>query len=87
VGIVVAASIQVRLWEVAPGSAEPVAERLEFTKEALAQVTRYPSENSVLFVTAFGGQLSALEALVGSVDKSDLEKALQERSNNWVFSP
>ncbi|MEI7971814.1 MAG: S16 family serine protease [Actinomycetota bacterium] len=79
VGIVVAASIQVRFWEVAPGSAEPVANRLGFTKEALAHVTRYPSTNSVLFVTAFGGQLSALEAFVGSVD-SDVEvQSYEER--------
>jgi PDZ domain-containing protein len=79
VGIVVAASIQVRFWEVAPGSAEPVAKRLEFTKEALAQITRYPSENSVLFVTAFGGQLSALEALVGSVDPDVDVQTYEER--------
>lgn len=79
VGIVVAASVQVRFWEVAPGSAQPVAKRLEFTKEALAQITRYPAENSVLFVTAFGGQLSALEALVGSVDPDVDVQTYEER--------
>jgi PDZ domain-containing protein len=79
VGIVVAASIQVRFWEVAPGSAEPVANRLEFTKEALAHVTRYPSTNSVLFVTAFGGQLSALETFVGSIDSDVDVQSFEER--------
>ena len=79
VGVVVAASIQVRFWEVAPGSAEPVADRLGFTKEALAQITRYPSENSVLFVTAFGGQLSALETFVGSVDPDVDVQSYEER--------
>jgi len=79
IGIVVAASIQVRFWEVAPGSAEPVANRLEFTKEALAHVTRYPSANSVLFVTAFGGQLSALETFVGSIDSDVDVQSFEER--------
>ena len=79
IGIVVAASIQVRFWEVAPGSAEPVANRLEFTKEALAHVTRYPSTNSVLFVTAFGGQLSALETFVGSIDSDVDVQSFEER--------
>ena len=79
IGIVVAASIQVRFWEVAPGSAEPVANRLEFKKEALAHVTRYPSTNSVLFVTAFGGQLSALETFVGSIDADVDVQSFEER--------
>lgn len=79
IGIVVAASIQVRFWEVAPGSAEPVANRLEFTKEALAHVTRYPATNSVLFVTAFGGQLSALETFVGSIDADVDVQTFEER--------
>ena len=79
IGIVVAASVQVRFWEVAPGSAEPVANRLEFTKEALAHVTRYPSTNSVLFVTAFGGQLSALETFVGSIDADVDVQSFEER--------
>ena len=79
IGIVVAASVQVRFWEVAPGSAEPVANRLEFTKEALAHITRYPSENSVLFVTAFGGQLSALETFVGSIDSDVDVQSFEER--------
>lgn len=79
IGIVVAASIQMRFWEVAPGSAEPVANRLEFTKEALAHVTRYPSTNSVLFVTAFGGQLSALETFVGSIDSDVDVQSFEER--------
>jgi len=79
IGIVVAASIQVRFCEVAPGSAEPVANRLEFTKEALAHVTRYPSTNSVLFVTAFGGQLSALETFVGSIDADVDVQSFEER--------
>ena len=79
IGIIVASSIQVRFWEVAPGSAESVADRLGFTKEALAQVTRYPSTNSVLFVTAFGSQLTALETFVGSVDPDVEVQSYEER--------
>ena len=77
--IVVSASVQVRFWEVAPGSAEPVADRLTFTKEALAQITQYPSDNSVLFVTAFGGQMTALETFVGSVDPDVEVQSFKER--------
>ena len=77
--IVVSASVHVRFWEVAPGSAEPVGDRLTFTKEALAQITQYPAENSVLFVTAFGGQMTALEAFVGSVDPDVEVQSFKER--------
>ena len=77
--IVVSASVHVRFWEVAPGSAEPVGDRLTFTKEALAQITQYPAENSVLFVTAFGGQMTALEAFVGFVDPDVEVQSFKER--------
>ena len=77
--IVVSASVHVRFWEVAPGSAEPVGDRLTFTKEALAQITQYPTENSVLFVTAFGGQMTALEAFVGYVDPDVEVQSFKER--------
>ena len=79
IGIIVASSIQVRFWEVAPGSAESVSDRLGFTKEALAQITRYPSSNSVLFVTAFGGQMTALETFVGSIDPDVEIQSYEER--------
>lgn len=78
--IVIAASlISVRLWELAPGSAEQVANRLSFDKKALSQVTRYPAESSVMFVTAFGGQLTALDAFVGALDPDVDVQTYKER--------
>lgn len=66
--LLISSIVSVQFWEVAPGSAAPVAERLSFDAQSLNQVTRYPSETPLLFVTAFGGQLSALEAAIGWVD-------------------
>ena len=60
--------MRVQLWEVAPGTTEAVAPRLEFGPEALAQVSRYPAESPVSFVTAYGNRLSVLDALIGAVD-------------------
>ena len=68
VGILVSSFVRVQLWEVAPGTTEAVAPRLEFGPEALAQVSRYPAESPVSFVTAYGNRLSALDALIGAVD-------------------
>ena len=51
--VITASLISVRLWELAPGSVEQVASRLSFDKKALSQVTRYPAESSVMFVTAY----------------------------------
>ncbi|MEK9136635.1 MAG: PDZ domain-containing protein, partial [Bacteroidota bacterium] len=42
------------------------------------QVTRYPAETPVLFVTAFGSQMSALDAAIGWVD-SDVEVQTYEQ--------
>ena len=65
--VIVAGSVVVGRWETAPGSASAVAPRLTFERDA-AGVKRYPSENSVYFVTAYGSQLTALESFVGFVD-------------------
>jgi PDZ domain-containing protein len=79
-GSVIAASlISLRLWELAPGSVEQVANRLSFDKNALSQVTRYPAESSVMFVTALGGQLTALDALVGALDSDVDVQTYKER--------
>ena len=78
--VVIASSlISVRLWELAPGSVEQVASRLSFDKKALSQVTRYPAESSVMFVTAYGGQLTALDALVGALDPDVDVQTYKER--------
>ncbi|MFA5774043.1 MAG: S16 family serine protease [Ilumatobacteraceae bacterium] len=68
VAILCASLVRVQYWEVAPGTASPVSNRLSFDSQALNQVTRYPAETPLLFVTAFGGQMSALDAVIGWID-------------------
>ncbi|MEO7575143.1 MAG: S16 family serine protease [Ilumatobacteraceae bacterium] len=66
--LLVASLVRVQYWEVAPGTASQVSDRLSFNSQVLNQVTRYPAETPVLFVTAFGGQMSALDAAIGWID-------------------
>ena len=66
--MITSALIRVDLWEVAPGSAEQVASRFSFNDAALKQIDRYKTSSPVLFVTAYGSKLSALDALVGVLD-------------------
>lgn len=68
VAVLTASLVQVQYWEVAPGTASQVADRLSFNSQALNQVTRYPAKTPVLFVTAFGSQMSALDAAIGWID-------------------
>jgi len=63
--IVVAGVWSVRLWEVAPGTAEAVAARMSFDDEARSRATIDDTDADVLFVTAFGSRLTALEAALG----------------------
>ena len=69
--VLVMATVRIQRWEVAPGEAMPVSPRLSFEmaegKES-DPPQRYPSGNSIRFVTAFGGQLSALDAVLGWLD-------------------
>jgi len=65
--VIIAGSVMIGWWETAPGLANAVAPRLGFEKDA-AKVKRYPTNNSVFFVTAFGSQLTALESFVGLID-------------------
>lgn len=65
--VIVAGAITIERWETAPGSVDAVAPRLGFGSGS-TEVTRYPSTNSVRFVTAFGSQLTALEGFIGWVD-------------------
>lgn len=68
VALITTSLVKVDYWEVAPGSAEQVASRFSFDENALSQVTRYKTSSPVLFVTAYGSKLSALDALVGVLD-------------------
>ena len=66
--MITSAVVKINYWEVAPGSAEQVASRFTFDKQALSQVTRYTTSAPILFVTAYGSKLTALDALVGVLD-------------------
>ena len=66
--LITSSLVKINYWEVAPGSAEEVASRFSFDKNALSQVTRYETSAPILFVTAYGSKLSDLDALVGVLD-------------------
>ena len=63
VTIVALGSTIVDQWETAPGEAEPVADRMIVT-----DATRYRASNKVMFVSAYGTKLTALESVVGWID-------------------
>lgn len=65
--VVVAGVVRIERWETAPGTVSAVGPRLEFV-DPNGEVQRYPADNSVNFVTAYGSQLSALESFIGWVD-------------------
>lgn len=69
--VLVMATVRIQRWEIAPGEAMAVSPRISFEvpegKESNPP-QRHPAENSIRFVTAFGGQLSALDAVLGWID-------------------
>ena len=70
VTVVVMASVRIQRWEIAPGEAMTVSSRIGFmpTKEGGAVPQRYAADNGIRFVTAFGGQLSILDSILGWLD-------------------
>lgn len=67
--IVAMATFRISRWELAPGEAMAVSPRISFRAEKGGDTpTRYPARNGIRFVTAFGGQLSALDAVIGWID-------------------
>lgn len=69
--VLVMATVRIERWELAPGEAMPVSRRISFGANEGSNDTvpqRHPAPNSVRFVTAFGGQLSALDAVIGWLD-------------------
>lgn len=69
--VLVTATVRIQRWEVAPGEAMAVSPRISFEVPEGRESNppqRHPAENSIRFVTAFGGQLSALDALLGWID-------------------
>jgi PDZ domain-containing protein len=68
--ILVMAAVRIQRWEIAPGEAMPVGPRIEFSPLAKDKTTpeRYPNTNGINFVTAYGGQLSVLDSILGWLD-------------------
>jgi PDZ domain-containing protein len=68
--VVVMAGVRIQRWEIAPGEAMTVSSRIGFmpTKEGDAVPKRYVADNGIRFVTAFGGQLSILDSILGWLD-------------------
>lgn len=64
------AAVRIQRFELAPGEAMTVAPRIEFTKSSAgAKVPeRFRTTNGIKFVTAFGGQLSILDSVLGWID-------------------
>lgn len=64
------AAVRIQRWEIAPGEAMSVGPRIEFSSssEGEAAPKRYPNPKGVNFVTAYGGQLSILDSILGWLD-------------------
>ena len=67
--IIAMATFRISRWELAPGEAMAVSPRIEFrAKDGASPPQRHPARDGIRFVTAFGGQLSALDAVLGWID-------------------
>jgi len=68
--VVISSVIRIERWEVAPGEALTVSDRIDVkAKEGGDEAPeRFEPKNKIRFVTAFAGQLTALDAFVGWID-------------------
>ena len=69
-GAIAMAAVRIQRFELAPGEAMAVAPRIEFASATTgAKVPeRFRTTNGIKFVTAFGGQLSILDSVLGWID-------------------
>lgn len=69
-GIIATAAVRIQRFEMAPGEAMTVASRIEFAKSSKGTEVpeRFRTTNGIKFVTAFGGQLSILDSVLGWID-------------------
>lgn len=68
VAILASSLAYLRFWELAPGSAESVADRMTLGDDAAEFAQRFESDGDILFVTALGSRLTALGALAAWLD-------------------
>jgi len=66
--VFVAAIVRVRLWEIAPGTAQAVAPRMSFGDDVQRFAQIFESDGELMFVTALGSQLSLLDAAAAALD-------------------
>ena len=68
--VVVSSVIRIERWEVAPGEALTVSDRIDVNAKEGGEKApeRFKPKNRIRFVTAFAGQLTALDAFVGWID-------------------
>jgi len=69
-GIIAMAAVRIQRFELAPGEAMAVAPRIEFASSSRGVVApqRFRTSNGIKFVTAFGGQMSILDSILGWID-------------------
>lgn len=68
--VLVMAAVRIQRWELAPGAAIAVSPRIGFApaSEGESVPQRFTTDNGIRFVTAYGGQLSILDSIVGWLD-------------------
>lgn len=68
--ILVMAAVRIQRWELAPGAAMEVSTRIGFSPVADGESVprRYVADDGIRFVTAYGGQLSILDSVIGWLD-------------------
>ena len=68
--ILVMAAVRIQRWELAPGEAMEVSPRIGFSPVADGETVpkRYVADDGIRFVTAYGGQLSILDSVLGWLD-------------------
>lgn len=68
--ILVMAAVRIQRWELAPGAAMEVSTRIGFSPVADGESVprRYVADDGIRFVTAYGGQLSILDSVLGWLD-------------------
>lgn len=68
--VLVMAAVRIQRWELAPGAAMEVSPRVGFApvSEGGSVPQRFTADNGIRFVTAYGGQLSILDSIIGWLD-------------------
>ncbi len=68
--ILVMAAVRIQRWELAPGEAMEVSSRIGFSPVADGESVpkRHVADDGIRFVTAYGGQLSILDSVLGWLD-------------------